>query len=196
MRSNTKETSEENLISSKNFKDYEHIISSKEKFKLWIKTLLESMKVFPEIIKTLDKIIELQASTISFMTDIYNSSNTTLSQAEKIIDLEERKNSIINIYLMLQNILNTTQIEEREFLTKKFLNKYSIEELAEEYNISARTVYRRTEKIIDDLCKKCLKNNWSQKFIESQIKGEGWLIEKYKRNLIFYVKSAGLGKLV
>ncbi len=188
----TNKINEENIfIQNLNFNKISKTLDGKEKFKIWIKTLLESYKTFPEIIKTLDKIIELQASTISFMTDIYNSSNTTFSHAEEIINLSERKSSILNIYLMLQNILKNTSTEDHEFLEKKFLSKYTINELSEEYGVSQRTIYRKTEKIIEEICKKCLAKNWSLRFIESQIKDEKWLIEKYKKNLTEYLKSSG-----
>lgn len=169
-------------------------LSQKEKFKIWIRTLLCSMKVFPEIIKTIDKIIELQASTISFMSDVFSRSGSALNQAEQIINLSERKNSILNIYIMLQNLLKETSEDEQEFLNKKFLHKFTIEELAEEYGISQRSVYRRIEKIIDELQKKCASKNWTLRFIESQIKDEGWLIQKFNQNLIDYAKSSGFAK--
>ena len=40
--------------------------------KIWIKTLLYSYKVFPNLINTVDKIINLQASSMSFTSSIYN----------------------------------------------------------------------------------------------------------------------------
>ncbi len=171
-------------------KEMERKVGSKERFRLWIKTLLGSMRVFPEILKAIDKIIEIQATTISFMTDIYNSSNSTFSHAEQIIDLSERKQSVLNIYLMLQNILKNTEIDDHEFLEKKFIEKLTIAELAEEYNVSSRTIYRRIEKIIDNICRRCMLNNWSLKFIETQVQDEGWLIQKYKRTLYEYIKSS------
>lgn len=167
-------------------------LTAKEKFRLWIKTLLSSIKIFPEILKTIDKIIEIQATTISFMTDVYNSSCSTFSQAEQIIDLSERKQSVLNIYLMLQSILKNTEEDDHEFLEKKFLDRLSINELAEEYGVSTRTIYRRTERILDSICKRCMLKNWSLKFIESQVKGETWLTQKYKRTVYEYIKSAGL----
>lgn len=169
-------------------------LSERENFKLWIKTLLSSMKIFPEIIKTIDKIIEMQASTVTFMSDIYSSSSSTFEQAEEIIDLSERKKSILNVYLMMQTLMKNTDLEKQEYLVKKFYSKYTNEELADEYNLSIRSVYRKTEKIIEELCKKCMEKNWSLKFIESQVKDETWLNDKFKRLKCEYIKSIGNGK--
>ena len=167
-------------------------LNDKENFKLWIKTLISSMKIFPELIKTIDKIIDMRASTITFMADIYSSAGSTLEQAEEIIDLSERKKSILNIYLMMQTVLKNIDREKQEFLVKKFYSKYTNEELANEYGISVRSVYRKTEKIMDELCKKCMEQNWSLKFIESQVKDESWLKDKFKKIKNEYIKSVGL----
>lgn len=167
-------------------------LSDRENFKIWIKTLISSMKTFPEIIKTIDKIIELQASTITFMSDIYSSSGSTFDQAEEIIDLSERKKNILNIYLMMQTLLKNTDREKQEFLIKKFYSKYTNEELANEYNLSVRSIYRKTEKIIDELCKKSQEKNWTLKFIESQIKNEFWLNDKFRKMKNEYIKCLGM----
>ena len=172
----------------------ENQLTDRENFKLWIKTLVSSMKIFPEIIKTIDKIIEVQASTITFMSDIYSSKGSTLDQAEEIIDLSERKKSILNIYMMMQTVLKNTDRDRQEFLIKKFYSKYTNDELAAEYGISVRSIYRKTEKIIDELCKKCLEKNWSLKFIESQVKDEEWLKNKFRKIKNEYLKSISQGR--
>lgn len=183
---------ENNLnLKSKKQKEIEYIknLSKKECFKIWVKTLLCSMKIFPEIIRTIDKIIVLQASSLSFASDIFNT-NKTLEDAEQIIDLSERKNSILNIYLMTESATKNLPKEDYEFITKKYLEGYKNDELAEEYQISPRTVYRKTEKIIENICRECRQNNWSLELIESQTKGESWLKEKFEKNAIEYIKSS------
>lgn len=165
-------------------------LTKKEKFRLWIKTLLSSSRVFPEIIKTIDKIIELQATTVSFMS-VYDANGSTISQAEQIIDMSERKNSILNIYLMTKQIFKEASKDDQVFLVKKFIDKYTIDELAADYDVSPRTIYRRVEKLIDEICKRCSLKNFSLEFIESQIKDEKWLTNNFKKIAYEYIKSSG-----
>ena len=66
--------------------------------KFWIKTLLSVHSNLPEIIKSVDKIIEINASSLSFITDIYNTEKSTYAQVEKVIDLTERKNKLLNLF--------------------------------------------------------------------------------------------------
>ncbi|MBQ8425315.1 MAG: sigma-70 family RNA polymerase sigma factor, partial [Clostridia bacterium] len=133
--------------------------------KIWIKTLLYSYKVFPNLINTVDKIINLQASSMSFTSSIYNNSNSTKSQIERIIDLSERKKSLINIHLMIDKIFKDLSYNNRELAEKKFIDKLTNEEIAQEYDISTRTVYRKLNKIIDEIYTYFLKMNWNLKFI-------------------------------
>ena len=169
-------------------------MTSETKFKFWIKTLLSSYQVFPEIINTIDKIIELQASTISFSSDIYNKSKTPFDEFEKVIDLSERKNSLLNIYLMTKELLKKLSFNDNEFIEKRFIFNWSIEELAKEYSVSLRTIYRKTDRIIDQIYKTSISNNWTLTFLESQVNEEGWLKDKFMKCVTEYCKLTYKGK--
>ena len=45
-------------------------MNAETKFKFWIKTLISEQNTLPEIIKTVDKIIEIQASSVSFSSTL------------------------------------------------------------------------------------------------------------------------------
>lgn len=164
-------------------------MNDEQKFKFWIKTLLGSFNVFPEIIKTIDRIIELQASTVSFASDIYNKEGSTYNQFEKVINLTERKNSLLNIYIMTKELIKTLSEEDICILEKKYIYDYSVEDISRELEISLRTVYRRLDKVIDEIYFNSIKKNWSLKFIENQIKEEGWLKERFIKSVNDYLKN-------
>lgn len=170
-------------------KEYLKSINDEVKFKFWIKTLLSSYSTFPEIIKTIDRIIELQASSLTFASDIYNKSKSTLSQVEKVIDLTERKNSLLNVYIMIKEMIKKLSEDESELLEKKFMFNWSAEDLAREYSVSTRTIYRKIDKLIDQIYEYCTKHKWTLKFVELQIKDEGWLKEKFIKVVSDYVKN-------
>ena len=166
---------------NKDLYNYLKLLSEKQKIKLWIKTLISVQNNLPEIIKSVDKIIELNASSLSFVTDIYNTERSTYAQVEKVIDLTERKNKLLNIYLISKNILSSIAEEDRLFLKRKFVYNWSVEDLAQEYGISIRTVFRRTEKLIEKIYESISKKNWSLNFICLQVKNESWLHEKFNK---------------
>ena len=166
---------------NKDLHSFLKLLSDKQKMKLWIKTLLSVQSNLPEIIKSVDKIIELNASSLSFITDIYNTEKSTYAQVEKVIDLTERKNKLLNIYLISKNLVGSVSEEDRIFLKRKFVYNWSVDDLAQEYNISVRTVFRRTEKLIEKIYENTNKKNWSLKFIYLQVQDESWLHEKFNK---------------
>ena len=165
-------------------------MDEEQKMKFWIKTLLSSQKTFPEIIKTLDKIIELQATSLSFSSSIYNLENPTMKQVEKVISLSERKNFLLNIFLMSKELTKGLSSSDFDFLEKKYVYNLSVDTLAKEFEISPRTVYRKVDKLIEEIYQKIKMKNWSLKFLESQIKEEFWLKSRFISQVTEYFKNA------
>lgn len=180
-----KEKSMQELIN--NFKLDDNI-----KLKIWIKTLLVSYKIFPNIISTIDKIINLQATSLSFTTNIYNYSKSTKSQIDRVIDMSERKKSLINIYLMVTKIFENLSVENKEFAERKYIDKYTNDELAVEFDISPRTVYRRLSRINDEIYSYFKRVRWTVAFVESQVNNEEWLIEKYNYFVKEYISNQNI----
>ena len=170
-------------------KEYIKSMDTETRFKFWIKTLISEQNTIPEIIKTVDKIIEIQASSVSFAADIFNKNGTTINQVEKVIDLSERKNSLLNLYVMTKKMLKTLTNDNIDFLERRFIYNWSADELAEYYSISTRTVYRKIDSLIKTIYFECLKFKWTLKFIESQTKSEEWLKEKFLKCVNDYYKN-------
>lgn len=172
-----------------NLNKYLEHTSNEQKYKFWIKTLLSAYSIYPEIIKTVDKIIELQATSISFTSEIYDYSKTTIKQMDAIIDLSQRKDSLVNIFLLTKQIIGAVAGESHDILEKRFCMNWSVEEIAHEYEISVRTAYRKLDRIMGEIYQYLKSNNWSIKFIESQVKDEAWLMDRYYKNVSDYIKN-------
>lgn len=166
---------------NKDLQNYLKLLNDEQKIKLWIKTLISIQSNLPEIIKSVDKIIEVNASSLSFISDIYNTQKGTYAQVEKVIDLTERKNKLLNLYLISKNLLTGLAEDERTFLKRKFVYNWTAEELAIDYQVSTRTVFRRTEKLLEKIYEFTKRKNWSLSFIISQVKNESWIFEKFNR---------------
>lgn len=150
----------------------------------YIKTLFEAYKTIPNILKILDKIIEKRASTIMPSSYIYgNSPSSTYNEIDKVIDLTDRKNKLINIYVMVEKMLNSLNEQDRKVCILKYIKKTLISDIATELKTTERTIFRRCIKIIEKLSLFCLSNNWSSAFIKNQIKDEQWLFEILKTKI-------------
>lgn len=166
---------------NKDLLNFLKLISDEQRMKLWIKTLLSVQQNLPELIKSVDKIVEMNASSLSFISDIYNSEKSTFAQVEKVIDLSERKNKLLNIYLISKNLLASLDEDEKIFLERKFVYGWTSGDLANEYEVSIRTIFRRTEKLLEKIYDSAKRKHWSLGFINSQVKNEQWLHEKFNR---------------
>ena len=82
---------------------------------------------------------------------------------------------------MSKNLLSSVSEDDRLFLKRKYIFGWTAEELSQEYQVSIRTIFRKTEKLIDQIFEKAKKKNWTLKFIILQVKDEAWLIEKFNR---------------
>ena len=176
-------------IENAELKSYLNLLNDEQKMKFWIKTLLSTYNNIPEIIKAVDKIIEIQASSLTFISDIYYTEKSTYSQVEKVIDLSERKNNLLNIYLITKNLFSSISEEERTFMERRFVFNWTAEELATEYEVSTRTIFRKIEKIIDKIYAATKRKNWSLKLITMQIKNEQWLTDKFNKIVKDYYQS-------
>lgn len=184
------EKKRENILQFSIVQKYIETMDEKAKMKFWIKTLLSSYNIFPQIIKTIDKIIELQASSLSFYSDVFNLSKTAYKEYEKVIDLTERKDSLINIYIMTKKLLNDITDIEYEILERKYIDGWCSEEIASEFGISRRTVFRKLDKILEEIYHNCKQNKWTVRFIESQTKGESWLKDKFNKLVLENFKNS------
>lgn len=164
-----------------------------QKLKFWIKALISSYNTIPQIIKTVDKIIEIQASSVSFMTDVFNKNKSTYSQVENVIDLSERKNCLLNIYVMTKKLLSSLSDDDFEILEKKYIFNWNNDDIAKFYSISTRTVYRRMDKIVSKISNFSIKQNWTLNFIESQVSSESWIKEKFYKVICEYLKNTNFG---
>ncbi len=168
---------------------YIKTLDNSQKLKFWIKALISSYNTIPQIIKTVDKIIEIQASSVSFMSDVFNKNKSTYSQVENVIDLSERKNYLLNIYVMTKKLLSSLSEDDFDILEKKYIFNWNNDDIAKFYSISTRTVYRRMDKIISKISNYSIKQNWTLKFIESQVSSEHWIKEKFYKIICEYLKN-------
>jgi len=160
----------------------------------YIKTLLEAYRTLPNILKILDKIIEKRASTIMPNSYIYgNSPSSTYNEIDKVINLTERKNKLINIFVMTETMLNSLNEQDKKICKLKFIKKCLVEDIAIEFKTTERTIFRRCHTILDKLAIFCATNNWNSAFIKNQINDEQWLFEIFKKKQLDLVANKKQG---
>lgn len=155
--------------------------AQKTKLNIYVKTLLEAYRTLPNVIKILDQIIESRASNAMLSSGLFSS---TYDEIEKVIELGERKDKLLNLYVITDNMIKMLSEKQRKFVIMKFIKKRNIDAIAEELNINKRNVYRTANNIIKTLCIKLLERRWDSKFIAFQIgENEQWLETIFQNKL-------------
>ena len=147
---------------------------------LYVKVLLDAYRSIPKIIGIIDRMIESKASTISY-SNVYGSSYETYSQVDKLISMGERKNKLLNLYVMIEEMLKSLNDIDRKILILKFVRHDTVNEIAEEINLTERSVYRKIIKIVNNLALFMIEKNWGVNFIKNQLGDEPWLTELYNK---------------
>ena len=159
----------------------------------WIKTLLSVHDVLPNIVKCIDKTINAKASSASYGSLIFGDyKNGTYGQVEEVLRLQDRKLSIINLYSMVEKMVESLPEKYQKFVSLKFYKHKKIKVVAEEFDIDERTAFRWADSVMKKLYLFCKNNNWTKLFFNSQTTCEHWLKEHYK---IHYKKLCAKYKL-
>lgn len=147
--------------------------AKKTQLDIYVKTLFEIYRTLPNVIKILDQIIESRASNAMISNGLFSS---TFDEVEKVIELSERKDKLLNLYFIADNMMKMLSEKQRKFATIKFIKKHTTETIAEELGTTKRSVYRSANTIIKQLCLKMLEKKWDSKFIAFQIgENEKWI---------------------
>lgn len=147
----------------------------------YIKMLLEAYKSLPTIIGIVDRLIENKASLISTSSIYGNSYLATYKDVDKIIDMTQRKDKLLNIFFIVDTMLDSLSDQDRKIAVLKFVQRNTAEDIAKEIKSTSRTVFRKASRIVEKLAVFCLNNNWTSAFIKTQIGNEPWLDDIYKK---------------
>lgn len=148
----------------------------------WVKTLLSVHDTIPNIIKLIDKMVSAKAGSAVGGSCIFGDyKNGTYNQIEQLLDLQDRKLSLINLYTLIENMVSCLPKRYKEFVNLKFYKHKTMQYIAADLEIDERTAFRWSNTVLQLLVEYCVKNNWSVLFIQSQTKSEPWLMEHFNK---------------
>ena len=143
--------------------------------RIWVKTLLSIYGTLPNIIKLIDSIITKNA-TNPFGNNLNDS---TMGQIDRVINLFDRKNKLLNIYLLIKKMIEGASDEEKRLISYKFVNKITIPAMAQKFACTERNVFRKINNLVDRLTASTIERGWTICFIETQLSNEPWIMESY-----------------
>ena len=131
---------------------------------VWSKTLLSVYRYLERIAGAIDKII-LKSGINSLNIcgqNFYH--NNTRAITQKIIELSERKVTLINL----------------KILVEKYLDGVKSKELMERHNISMRTVFRKLDTALKSFASCLIKKGYNNFYLTTMLKNEEWILNVYR----------------
>lgn len=118
---------------------------------VWSRTLLTSLSRVQSVCRQIDRQVERRAIVIPGLSRGYDAENeTTLKQAERLIELSEKKKRTLNIVTLCNDVFKNLSQPSKKILFFRYGLKKDNEYIARLMNVSMRTYFRNLKKAIDE----------------------------------------------
>jgi len=148
---------------------------------IWARTLLSVYRYLERISGAIDKIImqsALNSSNILGQNYFYNN---VYSITQKLIDLSERKITIINLKLLTEEILKELSVRDAQLLIEKYFDRQKFKDIAERSDVSIRTVFRKLETAETNFNKRLIAKGYNDLKLKQFLKNENWIMQVHDR---------------
>lgn len=148
---------------------------------IWTKTILSAYNYLEKISDAIDNIVEKRAINSYHMSSVNFSINNTMAVADKLIELGDRKVRLINLKILCEKALEKCQPKHASILIEKYVDGGKAQEIAERYNLSLRTYFRRLNMAENEFSCNLSMMGYDDKKISQYLSTEKWIEEIYRR---------------
>ena len=139
---------------------------------IWAKTILGVYNSIEKYILKLDTTI----SNLSLMPQLNVDIVTT-----KIIDLSDRKISLINLKLIIEKLIASCKAKHLRILSLRHIQGLTMEEIALVMNITERTCYRLYADALKNFVVNMQNFGYSSSWFYEYLKMEKWILHQFAR---------------
>ena len=145
--------------------------------KYWSKSTLSIYRYLSTMSKSMDKlIIANSTNSNSVMLQKYQ---TTHYQANKIIDLIDRKRKIVNLKVIVDDVVSKLSKSDRRIITLVFFDGVKSEIASQLLGVSLRTFFRRKVNALKQFAMVLQALGYDEEFFESEYAYEKWFMSVY-----------------
>lgn len=147
--------------------------------RLWAKTVLMSYRYLERIVNSLDRLIINRGLYCGDVLGQNFHRNNVLAVSESIINYSERKVTLINLNILIEESLKEIPQQDSQILIAKYIDGLKTEEMAKYFGYPSRTLFRRINKAEKsfDLCLK--RKGFDDKKLEEMLKDENWIVNMH-----------------
>lgn len=146
---------------------------------LWTETILTVYRYLERISGAIDKIIMQRALASSNIVGQNYFYNNTYSVSQRIIDLSERKITLINLKVLIEDTLCKIDPKEAKILIFKYVDKLKSREIAPKMGIALRSVFRKLESAEQSFKSELIASGYNDIKLKDMLKDEVWINQTY-----------------
>lgn len=148
---------------------------------IWPKTILSVYRYLERICDAIDKISIASALSSNNISGQNYFLNNTYAISQKLLDLGERKVTLINLKLLTEDVLSKMKEIDANLLIEKYIDGRKAKEIAERYNLSLRSAFRKLALAEESFDKKLNLLGYDDEKLSKMLKDERWIINVYDR---------------
>lgn len=143
---------------------------------IWAKTLLGAYRHLETVADAIDKIV-LKTALNSYHFSVIE--NGVFETSNKLINLGERKVTLINLKLLIEDVLFKMEQKDADILICRYIENMKFKDIAKEKAIGMRTVFRRLDKAETIFTRKLLCLGYNSVKLKETLKDEKWILNYY-----------------
>ena len=148
---------------------------------IWPKTILSAYRYLERICDAIDRLVESKALNSFYMGGTNFSNNNISVVADKLIELGQRKVTLINLKIVCEMALQKCKDKHSEILIEKYVDCEKAKDIAQRHDMTMRTYFRRLSSADIEFSANLNMMGYSDKKLAEDLAGEQWICEIYKR---------------
>lgn len=148
---------------------------------IWTKTILSVYRYLERIAGAIDKIILQSGLGCQNVSTQNYFLNNTYAVSQKIIDLSERKVTLINLKILIEDTLREIPKKDAEILILRFFDGKKVKDLCELKNLSMRTAFRKIDSAVLSFTSALTRKGYDTCKLENMLESEAWIKNVYIR---------------
>lgn len=148
--------------------------------KNWSNTALVAYSLLPKIVQELDFKINLRVNS-AFQSRHLKIGVSNEQLIVEIMNLIDEKRKMVNLHFIVSSALKALRDQDSYILTDRILNKRTFQQLAEDQNVSLRTIFRRFAVAETAMANKLRVMGYGEKWFEEEYGNDKFIKPIYLR---------------
>ena len=153
------------------------------KLNIWAKTFFSIYRCLDKLTKAIDSYVKSRAYA-SFATPLANITfNSTQNITQNLVDLINKKITLINIKLLVEEILLGIPKKYSKYIIQRYFENNSFLKITKRFNVSIRTIARWDKKVLEYAAEYLKLNKYTSAKLASLIGKEKWIYDLVKTGI-------------